>query len=729
MNIFRLKPAILITACCLLTNPLSAQKLTNPLIWGTSVFKSHDKPSIISLNDSTTFVIKSKNKYSAEEYILQRNFLDGSVNDTLFNSSLLPRGESIEEFSVSKNNQYLLIATSGEPVFRHSTLYKYYLILNLTPQEVRPLFNGKKVFNAEFSPNATYISFVDGNNIHLLNLKSNIIKYVTNDNPESNIINGITDWVYEEEFAFHKAYYWSNDERYIAFYKFNDSEVPEIELKIQNDSLYTKPRIIRYPKAGERNPDVSIHLYDLVNKKTTTVPVKGDNTSYIPQIQWAGNSNNLSLLWLNRKQNEMHLYYYKTDSNVISKIYSEYNTKYIEVPEKIHFTSDGTRFILTNNTLQYKQLYMYDVRDKTYKQLTLGKYDITALYGYDEKNGLVYFQSAKKDPMNKLLYSVNINNGTVKNVGPNKGYTEATFYKNYKYFLAEHSTISTPEIHSIYKSSGKRIYTLEDNLHIWDYLREFNFTSPEFIQFKTLDGISLNGWMIKPPDFDATKKYPVIQYMYGGPGSQTVVNKWKGQRYIWHQMLAQQGYIVISFDNRGTGSRGEIFNKIVYKQLGITETQDQIEVAKYIGSKPYVDKTKIIAWGWSFGGYLSSMLITKGADYFKAAVAVAPVTNWKFYDTIYTERYMDTPVNNESGYKETAPLNFAGLMKGELLLIHGTADDNVHFRNSEEFSKKLTALGKNHQLIAMPDEAHSMVNKRQEVYTLITDFLNKVVEE
>jgi dipeptidyl-peptidase-4 len=358
------------------------------------------------------------------------------------------------------------------------------------------------------------------------------------------------------------------------------------------------------------------------------------------------------------------------------------------------------------------------------QSITLGKYDIDEVYGYDEKNGIVYFRAAIKDPMNKLIYSAEINTFKVTNIGPSEGYCSAVFHSNQNYLQIEHSTIATPEIHAIYDSSGTRLYTLVDNLKIWNALPEYNFKHPEFLKVKTIDNISLNAWMMKPSDFDASKKYPLILYMYGGPGSQTVLNKWNGQRYIWHQMMADKGYIIVSVDNRGTGSRGEIFNKQIYKKLGELETHDQIEMAKYFASRTFIDKDNIAAWGWSFGGYLSSMLITKGHEYFKAAVAVAPVTNWKFYDSVYTERYMDKPKNNEEGYMKTSPINYAEMMTGSLLLIHGTADDNVHYLNSVKLYDALIEGQKDVDFITIPDEAHSLPKSRQMVYTKMTEFLD-----
>jgi len=395
----------------------------------------------------------------------------------------------------------------------------------------------------------------------------------------------MADWVYEEEFAFHKGYEWSSDGKYLAYLKFDDSEVPLIELDIKTDSLYTGQKIVRYPKTGQRNPDVNIQLYNTINKKTKELPVIADNNSYIPRIQWQGNAHKLAIFQMNRMQNELSILKYDVFDETLYQFYKEFNNKYIELPERTYFTTDGSQLLITNNLSQYQQLYLHSTDTMKTKNITLGKYDIDEVYGIDENNGKVYFRAAIKDPMNKLIYSADINQFKVVNIGPSEGYCSAVYHSEQNYIQIEHSTISTPEIHAIYNTAGDRLFTLVDNLKIWNSLPDYGFKKPEFINIKTVDKISLNAWVIKPKDFNFKNKYPLIIYMYGGPGSQTVLNKWNGQRYMWHQMMAQKGYIIVSSDNRGTGSRGEAFNKQVYRKLGELEAHDQIEVAKYFGSK------------------------------------------------------------------------------------------------------------------------------------------------
>jgi dipeptidyl-peptidase-4 len=709
----------------LISGQTEAQKLSNELIWGTDELISADDPIIMPVPNSDHFATKVKKQLGKGELIIEVDFVTGSRIDTLFDSVNMPGRTALEAFSMGPNGRDLLIATNGEKVFRHSTLHNYYLYTPGNEKKIKLLFDSVKVFYAEFVPGKEQISFVEGNNIRLLDLNSGVITDITTDGDELDIFNGVSDWVYEEEFAFHRSLHWSSDGRYLAFMKFNDEQVPVIDLPVIPDSTTLKRTRIKYPTAGQTNPKVQVYVYDAELNKTEKLPFEGDNNSYLPGIQWAGNSHRLAVNHMNRQQNEFRILMYDLDSLRSDTIYTEFNKRYIELPGNIIFTGTGDQFLLTNNLAAYSQLCMYNIHDEEIKQLTLGKYDISELYEYDEVNKVAYFQAARKDPMNKLLYKAEFISGAVTELGPSEGHCSARFFKGGKYYLLKHSTMNRPESHAMYSSEDNRKkYTLEDNIHIWKALEGFDsLREPEFVSITTEQGVDLNGWYIKPNDFDPAKKYPVLLYMYGGPGSQTVVNQWKGQRYLWHQMLAQNGIIVASFDNRGTGSRGEEFNKQVYRQLGILETEDQIQVAEHLGSRSFIDETRIVTWGWSYGGYLSSMIITQGADIIKAAVAVAPVTHWKFYDTIYTERYMGTPVSNIGNYEKTSPMNHVEKMKGELLLIHGTGDDNVHYRNSELFLQKLKESQKNATLITVPDEAHSMSGKTLMVYGEITNFI------
>lgn len=723
-----MKSLVLLTLCLILSFADNhAQKLSNELIWGTEQFISAEDPIIIPIANTGHFATKVKKQLGKGELIVVIDFASGTRIDTLFDSVNLPGRTAIEGFSVGYNGEDLLIATNGEPVFRHSTLYNYYLYTPGREKKMNLLFDSAKVFYAEFTPGKEQISFVQENDLKILDLKTGVISGITDDGDDLDRFNGVSDWVYEEEFAFHKAHHWSSDGRYLAYMKFNDEQVPVVDLPVDADSSTLKRIRIKYPTAGQTNPNVEVYVYDAELNKSEKLPFTGDNHNYLPGIQWAGDSHRLAVNHMNRKQNEYRIMIYDMDNLKADTVYTEFNKRYIELPNKVVFTSKGDHFLLTNHLSAYSQICMYNIYDDEIKQVTLGKYDAGELYAYDEVNKVAYFQAAKKDPMNKLLYKAELISGAVTELGPSEGHSSATFYNGCKYYLLKHSTMTRPESHAMYSGTDDRKkYTLQDNIHIWQALENYDkLNNPEFITIKTKDGTSLNGWYIKPSDFDPAKKYPVLMYMYGGPGSQTVINQWKGQRYLWHQMLAQNGIIVASFDNRGTGSRGEEFNKQVFRQLGILETQDQISAAEYLGSRPFVDKSRIVTWGWSYGGYLSSMIITQGTDIIKAAVAVAPVTHWKFYDTIYTERYMGTPVSNIENYEKTSPINHVDKMKGELLLIHGTGDDNVHYRNSELFHEKLKEAQKNSTLITVPDEAHSMSGKRLMVHDEITDFLFK----
>ncbi len=701
-----------------------AQTLSNELIWGTHQFTENEELSITDLGKDDSYAYHTLKRKGNGSLVVVRSYSTGVVLDTLFDSNSLPGNVPIEDFKINTSTGSLLIATNGKPVFRHSTMYKYYLI---TPGSSIPilLFEGKNVFSAEFSPNGKYVSYVEGNNIKLFEISTQKTKSVSVDGEDLKIINGIADWIYEEEFAFHKAYSWSNDSKYLCFYRFDESNIPLIKLDVRNDSTFTHPKNIRYPKAGEPNPDVTIKIYDLDNNTVSDCPVAGDNNSYIPRVMWTGESGMIAIVWMNRTQNTMKFIQYDVINKNTKDLYYEVDPRYIELPESIIFYNNGANFIFTSTLTQYNHIYVYSTKDEEKDQLTIGKWDVTKVYGIDELAGKAYFQAAIKDPMNYLVYSVDIKTGTIQEIGPASGYSEATFSNDLKYMVIKHSTISTPPSYSVYNAAGEKTYTIKDNIQIWNNLSELNLPKPYFFSFNTPDDIKLNGWMIKPSNFNALNQYPVLQFMYGGPGSQKVLNQWGDQRYLWHQMMAQKGFIIVCVDNRGTGARGVEFNKQVYKQLGITETHDQAQVTKYLGSLNYIDKKRIAVWGWSFGGYLTSMLATTHGELYAAAVAVAPVTDWRFYDSAYTERYMELPENNEDGYNNTAPLNNAANLSCPLLLIHGTADDNVHYSNSSKFAEAIKAAGKECTLMTVPDQAHSILDERTAVYNRITDFLIK----
>ena len=576
---------------------------------------------------------------------------------------------------------------------------------------------------ADFSPSGNKVAYVLNNDLYYKDFSTGKTKQITKDGQYNKIINGASDWVYEEELELSQSFQWSADGNKIAFYRFDEGEVKQWNMKMYDD-LYPSDYRFKYPKAGEDNAKVELMIYDLEEKKTIDVKLN-KKFEYLTSIQWTHDPNLLAVMSSNRHQNELHINLVNASDGSSEIIHTEKSDTYIEMPFEVHFTQDSKHFIILSEKSGYRHLYMHDIDGKLNKQLTKGKWPVTSFYGVDEKNGKVYYQAAEETPLDRDVYSIDLDGKNKKKISPRDGTNRAVFSSSYAYFINYNTTANQPNYISLHDSKGKEIRVLKDNKRLTDKLNGYNISSKEFFSFTTSEGVELNGWMIKPPDFDASKEYPAFLTIYGGPGSQTVTNSWGGFNYFWHQMLAQMGFVVVSVDNRGTGARGTAFKKITYKQLGKYETIDQIETAKYLANLNYIDGKRIGVQGWSYGGYMSSLCLLKGADYFKAAIAVAPVTNWRFYDTIYTERYMQTPQENPDGYDDNSPINHVEKLQGAYLLVHGMADDNVHLQNTSEMITALVEADKQFDLFVYPNKNHGIYggNTRYHLYKKMTDFL------
>lgn len=689
-------------------------------IWGSRQFASSGLSEVRSMNDGLHYselVTEGSN-----QYIVRNDFRTGKTIDTLYSSSALQKdGKTIimSDYQFSDDETKIILTTESEPIYRHSTKGNHYIFDRGTSKVTAVSENGKQQY-ATISPDGKYVAFVRDNNMFLKDLNSGTEKQITNDGKRNEIINGANDWVYEEEFSFSQAYQWSPDGKHIAWYRFDESKVKEFNLTYYG-TLYPKEEKYKYPKAGEDNSTVEIHIYNLANSKVVKADVNKEADQYIPRILWTADASKLCVMRMNRLQNLLELYSCDATTGQATLFFKEENKTFIEVSDDLTFLKNKKEFIFTSTKDGYNHIYLYDMNGKLKKQITSGKWDVMKFYGFDESSGNYYFQAAFKSPMEKQVFAIT-SKGTKRELSSESGTNSAHFSKNYKYYFITNSGINRPHKVSLYFWSGKLVRVIKDNAEISAAMAKYNLSKPEFFNFTTTEGVVLNGWMIKPAGFSATTKYPVIQYMYGGPNSQTVKDEWLGPNYFWFQMLAQKGYLIVSVDNRGTGARGEEFNKCIYKQLGKLETIDQIEVAKWLGKQTYVDANRIGAWGWSYGGYMTSLLMTKGADYFKAAVAVAPVTNWRYYDTIYTERYLQTPQMNAEGYDNNSPINFTRLMKGDFLLVHGSTDDNVHMQNSMEFVTSLVKENKQFDSFYYPNKAHGISGVRLHLYTKMTNF-------
>ncbi len=730
MRMNKFLPAV---ALLLLSAPATfAQKaLTNQAIWYSNTFASDRLDGLASMNDGT--------HYSTMERAmggLQVNAYDyrkGEKTATILNGSELvlagtDRPLEMDDYAFNGDERKLMVTTATEPLYRHS-YFAYNYVYDRATKTVNPLADTTKSKQrlATFSPDGAHAAFMRDNNLFVVNLASMKETAITTDGAWNKVLNGAPDWVYEEEFEFTQGYEWSPDGKKILYLRSDESAVREFDFTTYAEQLYPGTYRFKYPKAGEANSTVSLHVYDLGSQRTTTVPLGTVETDiYLPRFGFT----NASTVWfmrMNRLQNEKLIYTCDAssgDATSLKLIYKETSPTYIEVTDDLHFLKDGS-FILTNEQDGWNHILWNSADGKMQRVLTPGNYDVLAVYGVDEQGKRVLFSASKLDPSQQEVWSVGLDGKSLKQLSPAGGVNDADFSTGYKYFINTRSTANEPPTITLHDGSGKLIKTLKDNAKLRTTLKEYDLQPKEFITVATNDWEGLNGWMIKPPGFDATKKYPVFMTQYSGPNSNSVLDQWGGRDFLWHQLLAQKGYIVVCVDGRGTGHRGRKFRHITYGQLGKYESEDQINAARWLGHLPYVDASRIGIQGWSYGGYMSSLCITKGADTFKAAIAVAPVTNWRYYDSIYTERYMGLPKDNASGYDDNSPINHVADLKGNYLLVHGLADDNVHFQNSAEMITALVKANKQFDLMVYPDKNHGIYGgtTRMQLFTKMTDFL------
>ncbi|MBI5218098.1 MAG: alpha/beta fold hydrolase [Bacteroidia bacterium] len=701
---------------------LAQKELTVEEIWGKYAFFSKPVEGFNPLEDGDHYTVLE------DDDINQYSYVSDEKIKTIFSLKDIGKEFSItgiDAYDFSEDESKILFNTETKHIYRHSYKASYY-VWDIPKKKLTPVSSKGKQQLATFSPDGQMVAFVRENNIFIRNLKTDEEINVTNDGKINFVINGATDWVYEEEFSFSKAFAWSPDGAKLAFYRLDESQVKEFDMTMYG-TLYPEGYKYKYPKAGEKNSDISIHIYDIKTKKTKPVDIGTEKDQYIPRILWTKDSNILSLIRLNRLQNKFELLLADANTGKSQVIYTETDACYVEIPDDdfLYFTDDKKSFIITSEKDGYNHFYQYDLNGNLIKQVTKGNWEILSFLGYDEKNKVIYFASNESSPMQKDIYSVSISGDNKKKLSRKSGSNKAKFSMGFKYFINTVSDANTPSCITINDAAGKEIRVVQDNAHIVLKMKEYGFAKKEFLKFKTSEGVELNTWMIKPLNFDVNKKYPVFMYQYGGPGSQEVKDEWDYQM-PWFQMLAQKGYIIACVDNRGTGGRGAEFKKITYGQLGKFETIDQIEAAKYFGSLPYADAKRIGIWGWSYGGYMSILCVTKGAEYFKMAIAVAPVTNWRYYDSIYTERFMGLPQDNAAGYDDNSPINHVDKLKGKLLICHGTADDNVHLQNSMELVTKLLAANKQFDMMFYPNSNHGIYTgryTRQHLYVKMTNYI------
>lgn len=657
--------------------------------------------------------------------ILRYAYKTGKVVDTLFHTTTAreTKLEKIDGYLISSTGYRILVWTDRESIYRHSwkaNVYDYDVRRNM----LKPLSDYPgKVMIPTFSPDGRMCAFVRDNNIWLKKFDYDTESEVTRDGEFGKILNGVTDWVYEEEFGVVNLMAWSPDSKMLAFVKSDESQVPTFTFQLFDGSLYPGSYSYKYPKPGEKNSTVGVYAYSVDSKdiKKMNVPLNPDG--YIPAIRFTDNPEQLAVMTLNRHQNQFNMYYVHPKTTISKLILSDESRYYIDADwiRSIFFTPG--HFLYVSEKDGFAHIYLYQINGVLEKQLTSGNWDVTALYGYDPVSKSVYYQSAEENPLCRSVYKIGAKGNKIR-LSTREGSNSASFSSNFRYYVHHFSDSRTPNQITLHEENGKQISLLNDNAKLQKALQDVALPEKEFFTFTNPQGDVLNGWMLKPLDFNPSRKYPVLMSQYSGPNSQSVANRFG---IGWESYLATQGYIVVSIDGRGTAARGEEFRKCTYMKLGILESDDQIAGARYLGGLPYVDKDRIAIWGWSYGGYMTLMSMSRGNGAFKAGIAVAPVTDWRYYDSIYTERYMRTPQENSAGYDQSSAVNLAEKLQGRLLLVHGTADDNVHYQNTLYYSDALIRAGKVFDMQVYSNRDHHIAGMatRLNLYNRIIDFLNR----
>lgn len=698
------------------------QELKLSDIWGSRKYYPKSPDELQPLNDGEHYCLM------VDDTLFEYEFLTGNKTRWIFCTKdfVLPgmkEAVNILDFQFSADEKKVLVMSERENIYRHSFAASY-SVFDIASRKLQVVSDGGKQELATLSPDGSKVAFVRGNNLFVKDLQTNQEKQITQDGALNSIINGKCDWVYEEEFSFSRAFDWSPDGTKIAFYRFDESRVKEFSMT-KYGKLYPEEYKFKYPKAGEDNSLVTIHVYDITDGSKKSMDIGTETDQYIPRIKWTNTPNLLCVFRMNRLQNKLEYLFTDVVSGKSNVILTEENKKYIEINDDLYFSPDNKFFLLTSVKNGFRHIYLHGMDGRQIRQLTVGNWEVKEFLGYDVKKKAIFFYSNENGPLGQDAFVMNLDGTRKKRLTGKNGFNTVSFSKNFKYFVNTWQDINNPAVYTVCDIKGKELRVLENNQELKDNLAPFRHPPVEFFSFTTSEGVSLNGYMIKPVNFDPNKKYPVWMHLYGGPGSQSVVNRWGRSDYLWYRMLAQKGIISVCVDNRGTGGRGEEFEKCTYGQLGNLETIDQIEAAKYLGKLPYVDASRIGIWGWSYGGFMAAHCITRGADVFKAAIAVAPVTNWRYYDNIYTERYMGLPKDNAKGYDDNAPMAYAKNLKGKFLLVHGTADDNVHFQNSVELTTALLKENKQFDMFFYPNKDHGIYGgtTRLNLYLKMTDWI------
>ena len=701
------------------------QKITIDEIYN-GTFRAQGMDELQSMKNTNQYTVLNFDRQSRSMQIDLYDFATLKKVTTLIDTKAFPTlANGIDSYTFDTSEKMILLACNTNQIFRHSFTADYYLY-DIASKKLKKIFDFQ-VQEPTFSPDGKKIAYAKGNNLYVYDLAAEKSTPITTDGQKNSVINGITDWVYEEEFAFVKAFDWSIDSKKVAYIRFDESKVPEFSMSMFGKELYPTVQTFKYPKAGEKNASVSLHIYDVNSNAVKNINLGNYNDFHIARMKWTNDANTLSAQVLNRHQNNLDLLFIDGNSGAVKIVMNEKDKAYVDVTDNLTFLKNNS-FIWTSEKDGFNHIYLYDKNGKLKNQVTKGKWEVTNYYGLDEKTNTVFYQSVENGSINRDIYRIGLDGKNKVRLSKDTGTTKATFSPNFQYYIGTFSSATQPTKYALNEAkAGKELQVIQNNEDLSAKLKSYNLPAKEFFVLKTEKGNELNAWMIKPKDFDASKKHPVFMYQYSGPGSQQVNNDWNSADDYWFMMLTQQGYIVACVDGRGTGFKGADFKKVTQKELGKYEVEDQIDAAKVIGNYSFVDKTRIGIFGWSYGGFMASNCILKGNDIFKMAIAVAPVTNWRFYDSVYTERYMQTPQENASGYDENSPINHVDKLKGKYLLIHGSGDDNVHVQNSMQMMEALIQANKQFDSQIYPDNNHGIYGgkTRIQLYTKMTNFIKE----
>jgi len=709
----------------------SLSAFSNSLLYNITdgFFRARTLPTLHSMNDGEHYTMLLNN-----ETIVKFNYRTGNVVDTILH---LPNVRNvpirqITGYEFSPNEQFILVYTNEQFRYRRTFSADYYLFDRRRGQ-LRQLSENGRQEAPLFSPDSRNIAFARNNNLYLHKIDFNTEVAVTRDGERGRIINGIPDWVYEEDFSLTRLFEWSPDSRFLAYVKFDESEVPEFSFQFFNRNpnrdgitLYPDLYTFKYPKAGERNSRVRVFIYEDFNRGTREIVLDGnDDDFYIPRIRWTNSSDQLAIFRLNRNQNRLDMFLANPQSTVARLVFSEQSRYFIDyrLLDMMHFSSDNQWFLYVSERDGFRHVYRYRMNGILDRQLTSGNWDVTAVYGFDERNNILYFQAATVSPLQRNVYALDAR-GRKTRLSSEDGTNSAIFNSNFSLFINNHSSLKTPNRITLHNARGAQIRVLEDNAELAQRFNALNLPKKEFFTFTTSENIELNGWIIRPKNFNPNTQYPVVMLQYSGPDFQSVLDRWE---IGWEYYLAENGYIVVAVDGRGTGARGTEFRNSTYMQLGILETKDQIETARFLARKPYVDENRIGIWGWSYGGFITLLAMSTDEEIFRAGISVAPVTDWRLYNTVYTERFMRRPQENFRGYEKTSPLLQAHNLSGRLLIVHGTADDNVHVQNTMLYIQRLVEHGKQFEMQLYTDKCHSIRGQqtRRHLFRRKVDFLDR----